>query len=101
MMDLLKASKKAFRTRSRHQADITYLLPLQILVQLKEAIEEEEDPRARIDTLQDDITVLLFDPQRINPLDRADEIAGIILDLMTSYLGYGEEPKESQGDESS
>lgn len=95
-MDLLQASKKAFRTLRHHSADISYILPLQILAQLKAAIEEEEERRAHLDTLQDDITAVLFDPHRIKSLNQAGEIADEIVALVTQYLAWDEHTEESQ-----
>ena len=101
MTDLLTASKKAFRTLRHHQADISYVLPLRIIAQLKEAIDEEKQRRAGINSLEDEITTILFDANRINSLNEAGEIAGEIMALIASYLAYDEEAKESQGVEKS
>jgi hypothetical protein len=88
MTDLLTASKKAFRTLRDHQDDIAYILPLQAFVQLRQAITDEENRRAGLDTLHDDITSLLFHPSRIKSLTQADQIAEEIMALIASYLQY-------------
>jgi hypothetical protein len=101
MTDLLAASKNAFRTLRHHQADIIYLKPLQILTQLKAAIEEEAQRRTHIDILRDEIVSVLLHPRRTNSLNQAGEMADGIVALVTRYLEWDGKVEESQSVESS
>ena len=49
MSDLLTVSKTALHLLEHHEADITYLPPLPIIEELREAIAEEEQRRAQAD----------------------------------------------------
>lgn len=84
MSDLLTVSKIALQTLEHHEADITYLPPLQIIEELRKAIAQEEQRRARAEPLHLEIYRILFSSDRINSAKRASEAADEIAALINA-----------------
>lgn len=84
MTDLLTASKKALRTLEHHEGDITYLAPLKLIEELREAIQEEEQRRVRTEPLRLEIYRILLDANRIASMTQADEIASEIIAIINA-----------------
>ena len=86
MTDLLTVSKTALQTLEHHQADLTYLPPLQITEELRVAIQEEEQRRARAESLWGEIYHILFDEDRIKSAQSASEITSEIMAAIDAAL---------------